>query len=127
VIAYGGRIRGGLAAVLACVAVTGCGGRSSTAPPPPTACLRLSGSIADEASQFVKTYQPGYGVGSTSDVAYFGMRTVLGGFRRHHCATRVLGRTLDRRLTLGQQRSLLSHLPPATASYFRIAMTAARR
>jgi hypothetical protein len=53
------------------------------------------------------------------------MRTVLDGFRRHHCATRVLGRTLARRLTRGQQRELFSHLPPATATYFRLAMTAA--
>lgn len=76
--------------------------------------------------RFVQTYQPGYGVGSTSDVAYFGIRTVLGGFRRHHCATRVLGRTLARRLTPGQQRELFLHLPRATATYFRLAMTAAR-
>jgi hypothetical protein len=131
----GGLIRGGLAALLAAGVVTGCGGRSSTAPSvattsvqsrPSAACLRLSGSIADEALQFVHTYQPGYGVGSTSDVAYFGMRTVLGGFRRHHCATRVLGRTLARRLTRGQQRELFSHLPQATATYFRLAMTAAQ-
>lgn len=129
----GGLIRGGLAALLAAGAVTGCAGRSATAPPvtasaegrSSAACLRLSGSIADEAVQFVHTYQPGYGVGSTSDVAYFGMRTVLDGFRRHHCATGVLGRTLARRLTRGQQRELFSHLPPATATYFRLAMTAA--
>lgn len=123
-----------MAALLAAGAVTGCAGRSATAPPvstasaegrPSAACLRLSGSIADEAVQFVHTYQPGYGVGSTSDVAYFGMRTVLDGFRRHHCATGVLGRTLARRLTRGQQRELFSHLPPATATYFRLAMTAA--
>ena len=128
-------IRGGLAAFLAAGAVTGCGGRSSTASVsttsaqsrPSAVCLRLSGAIADGAARLVRTYQPGYGVGSTSDVAYFGIRTVLGGFRQHHCATRVLGRTLARRLTRGQQRELFSQLPRAMATYLRHAITAARR
>jgi hypothetical protein len=88
--------------------------------------VQLSGSIADEALRFVQTYQPGFGVGSTSDVAYFGLRTVLGGFKQHHCATRVLGRTLARRLTRRQQRELFSHLPRAMAAYFRLAITGVR-
>jgi hypothetical protein len=113
------------------VLVIGCGSKSSTAPVqttstqnrPSAACLQLSGSIADEASRFVHTYQPGFGVGSTSDVAYFGLRTVLGGFKQQHCTTRVLGRTLARRLTRRQQRELFLHLPRAMAAYFRLAMS----
>ena len=119
----------GVALVVA-VAVTGCGGRSSTAPVPTTPseswsstdCVRQSGAIADEALSFVHTYKPGFGVGSTSDVAYFGLRTVLGGFKQHHCATRVLGRTLARRLTRKQQHELLAHLPRAMAAYLRLAI-----
>ena len=130
-----GLIRGGSAALLAGVVVIGCGSRSSTAPVPTTsaqsrssaACLQLSGSIADEALRFVHTYRPGFGVGSTSDVAYFGLRTVLGGFKQHHCATRVLGRTLARRLTRRQQRELFLHLPRVMAAYFRVAVTRGAR
>jgi hypothetical protein len=92
----------------------------------PAACAQQSGWIADEALSLVHTYQPGFGVGSTSDVAYFGLRTVLGGFKQHHCQTRVLGRTLARRLTLKQQRELFSHLPRAMAGYFRRAITVSR-
>ena len=125
-----GLIRGGSAALLACVVVIGCSSRSSTARVPTTsaqsrsaaACLQLSGSIADEALSFVHTYQPGFGVGSTSDVAYFGLRTVIGGFKQHHCATRVLGRTLARRLTYRQQRELFLHLPRVIAAYLRVAV-----
>ena len=73
------------------------------------------------------TYQPGHGVGSTSDVAYFGLRTVVGGFKQHHCATSVLGRTLARRLTRKQQRELFLHLPRAMSAYFRLAITEFRR
>jgi hypothetical protein len=113
----------------------GCGGRSSTHPATTTSaqswssapCLQLSGSIADEALSLVHTYQPGFGVGSTSDVAYFGLRTVLSGFKQHHCATRVLGRTLARRLTRRQQRELFSHLPRAMTAYFRLAIKVSRR
>jgi hypothetical protein len=126
-----GLIRGGSAALLVGVVVTGCGSRSSIAPVQTTsaqnrssaACLQLSGSIADEAWRFVHTYQPGFGVGSTSDVAYFGLRAVLGGFKQQHCATRVLGRTLARRLTRRQQRELFLHLPRAMSAYFRLAIT----
>jgi hypothetical protein len=76
--------------------------------------------------RFVQTYQPGFGVGSTSDVAYFGLRTVLGGFKQDHCATRVLGRTLARRLTRRQQRKLFSNLPQGMAAYFRLAIAGVR-
>jgi hypothetical protein len=125
-----GLIRGGSAALLVGVVLIGCGSKSSTAPVQTTsaqnwssvACVQLSGSIADEALRFVHTYQPGFGVGSTSDVAYFGMRTELGGFKQQHCATRVLGRTLARRLTRSQQRELFLHLPRAMATYFRLAI-----
>ena len=129
-----GLIRGGSAALLVGVVAIGCGSRSSTASVQTTsaqngssaACLRLSASIADEASRFVHTYQPGFGVGSTSDVAYFGLRTVLEGFEQQHCATRVLGRTLARTLTRRQQRELCLHLPRAMASYLRLAITGVR-
>jgi hypothetical protein len=126
-----GLIRGGSAALLVGVVVIGCGTRSSTARVTTTsaqnrssaACLQLSGSIADEAARFVHTYQTGFGVGSTSDVAYFGLRTVLRGFKQRHCATRVLGRTLARRLTRKQQRELFLHLPRAMAAYLRLAIS----
>jgi hypothetical protein len=126
-----GLIRGGSAALLVGVVVIGCAGKSSTAPVSTTsaqdrssaACVQLSGSIADEASSFVHTYQPGYGVGSTSDVAYFGLRTVVAGFKQQHCATTVLGRTLARRLTRRQQRELFLHLPRAMAAYLRLAIS----
>jgi hypothetical protein len=122
-----GLIRGVSAALLVGVVAIGCGSKSSTPSVPTTsACLQLSASIADEASRFVHTYQPGYGVGSTSDVAYFGLRTVLGGFKQQHCATRVLGRTLARRLTRKQQRELFLHLPRAMSAYFRLAITESR-
>jgi hypothetical protein len=89
--------------------------------------VQLSGAIADEALSFVHTYQPGFGVGSTSDVAYFGLRTVLDGFRQHRCATTVLGRTLARRLTRKQQSALYSHLPQGMAAYFRLVITVSQR
>ena len=126
-----GLIWGGEAALLAGVALIGCGSRSSTASVPTTSvqgssvvCMRLSDSIADEASRFLRTYQPGsgLGVGSTTDVAYFGLRTVLAGFKQHHCATKILGRTLTRRLTRRQRHELFSRLPRAMSAYFRLAI-----
>jgi hypothetical protein len=127
-------IRGGSAALLVGLVVIGCGSKSS-APAvqttsaqnrPSAACVQLSGSIADEALRFVHTYQPGFGVGSTSDVAYFGLRTVVQGFKQRHCATSVLGRTLARRLTRKQQRELFVHLPRGMSAYFRLAITESR-
>jgi hypothetical protein len=127
-------VRVGSAALLAGVAAAGCGGRSpaahiSTAPAlgwSPAACASQSSSIANEALRLVHTYQPGFGVGSTADVAYFELRTVLGGFQRHHCAAKLLGRTIDQRLTHRQQLELFSHLPRAMTAYFRKAVAVSR-
>jgi len=66
-------------------------------------------------------------VGSTTDVAYFGLRTVLGGFKQHECAPKILGSTLARRLTRERQRALFSHLPHAMAAYLRTAIAVSQR
>jgi hypothetical protein len=130
-----GLVRAGSAALLAAVAVSGCGGRPATAPVSTApsehwsraACIQESSSIADEASRFVRAFKPGFGIGSIADVAYFGLRTMVGGFEQHHCPTSVLGRTLARQLTRRQQRVLFSHLPAAMAAYFRMAITTSQR
>jgi len=70
----------------------------------------------------VRSYKPGFGVGSIGDVAYFGLRTALGGFREHRCDTKILGATLTRRLSAKQRRELYSHLPAAPGAYFRHAI-----
>jgi len=117
-------------ALVAAVALTGCGGRSNSTPAitmavsspswSATMCRHQAQVIADDARQILLHY----GVESAypADLAYYMFRSALTEFKRHGCAPQLLGETLDRRLTNKQLTELISHLPSTIVRYLRRAL-----
>jgi hypothetical protein len=108
------------------VSCTGCGGRSTTLPAATTStthpwsagtCRHQAQVIADDAHQILLHY--GAESAYPADLGFFMFRGALLEFQRHGCAPRILGSTLDRRLTKKQRTELLSHLPSAMVHYLR--------
>jgi hypothetical protein len=130
--AVGDLVRIGSVLVLVVATGAGCGARSAKAPESsrtwsPAACARQADAIASEARTILRSYKPGFGIGSIADVAYFGMRTELRGFVKHQCPRSTLGHVLTTRFTAKQRAALYSHLPTAPIAYFRRAIASAQR
>jgi hypothetical protein len=117
--------RAAATALVAAVALTGCGGRSRGLPAITTSeagpswsatmCRHQAQVIAADARQILLHYgaQSAY----PADLAYYMFRSALIEFRRHGCTPQVLGSTLDRRFTKKQLAELLSHLPSTIVRY----------
>jgi hypothetical protein len=73
--------------------------------------------IAADAHQILLHYGPQSAY--PADLGFFMFRGALLEFRRHGCAPRTLGSTLEGRLTKKQRTELLSHLPSAMVRYLR--------
>jgi hypothetical protein len=114
-------------ALIAAVALAGCGGRSTGLPAITTSksgpswsatmCRHQAEVITDDAEQILLHYgaQSAY----PADLAYYMFRSALTEFERHGCTPQLLGSTLDRRLTNKQLTELLSHLPSTIMRYLR--------
>jgi hypothetical protein len=107
------------------IPVLGLGGYSSTTetvpPASPALCRRDAQTYTDAALAILAHTGP-----TPADLYYYDARLPLADFQAHHCDPKTLGAALAHGLTVSQQRSFVAGLPSKTARLVENALAHAR-